>query len=344
MERQLRQLEEEKGHVHQYKDLLLRQRDIMVALTSKLNERDEAIMHLQEELEAYDKIYSECETLLRIKTEKLNFLENFLNKQPNCDLEAVWKEFEEGGGVLSDLELDIQSLIAPNKQKRSSRYAGVAQSDNDIIQRNLKNLVFNQPAAPQESPLKANKLESKSSPHHNNPCAHPISEFTAPATRSEQDEHSIYSQPGPNTQNQDQLHLNSKHQANSDFSRAKGIAQNLNIMTPPNKAGGRFKGHAAYQNNFTPDFASRGDRPDSVIPGKDSIRESDGGLGMMRTKIDYIIAQLREKKEKKGLEMVAHDLLELQRLIKVNADKEHLSTIQGQSNYFQFLFDWCKIN
>jgi hypothetical protein len=40
--------------VDRYKGLLLKQRDIMIALTTRLNERDEQILMLQEELEAYD--------------------------------------------------------------------------------------------------------------------------------------------------------------------------------------------------------------------------------------------------------------------------------------------------
>jgi hypothetical protein len=34
--------------------LLVKQRDIMIALTGRLNERDEQLLQLQEELEAYD--------------------------------------------------------------------------------------------------------------------------------------------------------------------------------------------------------------------------------------------------------------------------------------------------
>lgn len=37
-----------------YKSLLVKQRDIMTGLTGRLNERDEQILRLQEELEAYD--------------------------------------------------------------------------------------------------------------------------------------------------------------------------------------------------------------------------------------------------------------------------------------------------
>lgn len=48
----------ENGHVRaqvdRYKALLVKQRDIMIALTGRLNERDEQLLRLQEELEAYD--------------------------------------------------------------------------------------------------------------------------------------------------------------------------------------------------------------------------------------------------------------------------------------------------
>ena len=40
--------------VDRYKSLLVKQRDIMTGLTGRLNERDEQILRLQEELEAYD--------------------------------------------------------------------------------------------------------------------------------------------------------------------------------------------------------------------------------------------------------------------------------------------------
>jgi len=49
-------IEEEKVQVDRYKQLLLKQRDIMIALTSRLNERDETIISLQEELENFHKI------------------------------------------------------------------------------------------------------------------------------------------------------------------------------------------------------------------------------------------------------------------------------------------------
>ena len=54
LEKERLAVEEEKAQVERYKLLLLKQRDIMIALTSKLDERDRQILELQEELEAYD--------------------------------------------------------------------------------------------------------------------------------------------------------------------------------------------------------------------------------------------------------------------------------------------------
>ncbi|KIZ07666.1 Osmotic avoidance abnormal protein 3 [Monoraphidium neglectum] len=68
-ERQL--FEEDLAQVDRYKQLLLKQRDIMIALTARLNERDEQIMTLQEELEAYDKHQRLLEDQLDGKTAEL---------------------------------------------------------------------------------------------------------------------------------------------------------------------------------------------------------------------------------------------------------------------------------
>lgn len=61
IEKERNQIEEDKAQVDRYKQLLLKQRDIMIALTSRLNERDETIIQLQEELDAYDRIHRETE-------------------------------------------------------------------------------------------------------------------------------------------------------------------------------------------------------------------------------------------------------------------------------------------
>jgi predicted RNase H-like nuclease (RuvC/YqgF family) len=58
LERERQQLEDDKVHVERYKHLLLKQRDIMIGLTSRLNERDETIINLQTELDRVDQMNS----------------------------------------------------------------------------------------------------------------------------------------------------------------------------------------------------------------------------------------------------------------------------------------------
>jgi hypothetical protein len=79
-EKERQQIEEEKAQVERYKQLLLKQRDIMIALTTKLNERDENIVQLQEEIDAFDKINREQEDLIDNRNSRISLLENLLMK------------------------------------------------------------------------------------------------------------------------------------------------------------------------------------------------------------------------------------------------------------------------
>ncbi len=79
-EKERQQIEEDKAQVERYKQLLLKQRDIMIALTNKLNERDEAIVQLQEELDAYDKINREQEESIENKNQRILVLESILRR------------------------------------------------------------------------------------------------------------------------------------------------------------------------------------------------------------------------------------------------------------------------
>jgi kinesin family protein 3/17 len=76
IEKEKQKIEEDKINNEQYKDLLFKQRDIMYALTNKLNERDEAIAQLQEEIETYEDI-EENNNLL---SSRINQLEAILIK------------------------------------------------------------------------------------------------------------------------------------------------------------------------------------------------------------------------------------------------------------------------
>ena len=59
---------EKEETTERYKQLLLKQRDIMIALTQRLNERDEQIGALQDELDSYDKSQAALENKLDEKT------------------------------------------------------------------------------------------------------------------------------------------------------------------------------------------------------------------------------------------------------------------------------------
>ena len=74
-------LVDSQAQVDRYKSLLQKQRDIMIALTTRLNERDEAIGQLQEELDAYDKIHKEAEVGMEFYKKRVTSLENELKRR-----------------------------------------------------------------------------------------------------------------------------------------------------------------------------------------------------------------------------------------------------------------------
>ena len=78
LEKERETIEEEKAQVDRYKQLLLKQRDIMIALTQRLNERDEQIMGLQDELDAYDRHQKVLEEKLDEKTAQLIHLQRVI--------------------------------------------------------------------------------------------------------------------------------------------------------------------------------------------------------------------------------------------------------------------------
>ena len=80
LEKERNQIEEDKAQVDRYKQLLLKQRDIMIALTTRLNERDETIIQLQEELDAYDRIHRETEENLEFQKTKSDKFEQLLKE------------------------------------------------------------------------------------------------------------------------------------------------------------------------------------------------------------------------------------------------------------------------
>ncbi|KAG5477072.1 hypothetical protein LSCM1_05413 [Leishmania martiniquensis] len=66
LDRERQAVEEDKEQVERYKHLLLKQRDIMLSLTTRLNDRDETILLLQEEVDAYDQHVQKLEAELEL--------------------------------------------------------------------------------------------------------------------------------------------------------------------------------------------------------------------------------------------------------------------------------------
>lgn len=87
LEQERQSIEEDKAQVDRYKQLLLKQRDIMIALTARLNERDETILALQEELDAYDRHQKMLEDALDRKTTALIQLQKIAGH--NASLSSV---------------------------------------------------------------------------------------------------------------------------------------------------------------------------------------------------------------------------------------------------------------
>ncbi|CAD8135464.1 unnamed protein product [Paramecium octaurelia] len=103
LEKERQNIEEDKAQTDKYKQLLLKQRDIMIALTNRLNERDETILQLQEELDAYDKLQKELEDINQTKESRIQQLVELLKQ----------KEVE----IPMNLDLPANSIINNAKQQ-----------------------------------------------------------------------------------------------------------------------------------------------------------------------------------------------------------------------------------
>ena len=111
---------EEKAQVDRYKQLLLKQRDIMIALTQRLVERDEQIVALQDELDAYDQHHKELEekldekTAMLIRFQRISMEVNAKSPFKNEELTRVMDSWAESGNVsrkLNDVELSTDRSI-----------------------------------------------------------------------------------------------------------------------------------------------------------------------------------------------------------------------------------------
>lgn len=93
-------IEQDKAQAEKYKVLLIKQRDIMVALTTKLNERDESLVRLHDQIEGFEAIIKDQKEIIELLLERNNELEQLIKSvplqvpQPSKELELLWKNLE----------------------------------------------------------------------------------------------------------------------------------------------------------------------------------------------------------------------------------------------------------
>eukprot|EP00927_Polykrikos_kofoidii_P024644 TRINITY_DN22371_c0_g1_i1.p1 TRINITY_DN22371_c0_g1~~TRINITY_DN22371_c0_g1_i1.p1 ORF type:complete len:1381 (+),score=219.86 TRINITY_DN22371_c0_g1_i1:125-4267(+) len=107
LERERSTIEEDKAQVGRYKQLLLKQRDIMIALTQRLHERDETIIGLQDDMDARDQRVAELEEHL---------------DQRNAQLLAVERQAVGGGSSGVEAKCFLNTPAGGNAPPVNPRY------------------------------------------------------------------------------------------------------------------------------------------------------------------------------------------------------------------------------
>lgn len=69
----------------------------MIAMTSRLNERDETIIQLQEELDAYDRIHKDTEQVIDVKQGRILQLEDFIREACKTEPPPMMQSYMESG-------------------------------------------------------------------------------------------------------------------------------------------------------------------------------------------------------------------------------------------------------
>lgn len=110
IEKERQMIEADKAQVDRYKQLLLKQRDIMLALTARINERDDTIIQLQEELDAMERINKRHEYNLNLKTNRIYKLKKVLHERGKltCNIIGITSE---------ELELDPDDLYSQSEPR-----------------------------------------------------------------------------------------------------------------------------------------------------------------------------------------------------------------------------------
>lgn len=130
IERERQSIDEDKAQVDRYKQLLLKQRDIMIALTARLNERDETIISLQEELDVYDAHQQTLEQALDRKSKALNQIQEYVS--PN--------KMEQAQRLLDGLDTNGSDSQQMNNRQQNKNRDMPASASLDEYKREVQHL------------------------------------------------------------------------------------------------------------------------------------------------------------------------------------------------------------
>jgi len=148
LEREKEAIQHDKQNIERYKQLLLRQRDIMIGLTTRLNERDEYISQLQQDLDTYDSLRAKYDENLVSRDEKIKYLESLLQEK-GCEFsfsESYEEQLKYLNEVVQQREDEIsklKSMLSPNRgscesltdeSKRNKIITNVAESLEIILE------------------------------------------------------------------------------------------------------------------------------------------------------------------------------------------------------------------
>jgi len=115
LDKEKQYIQEEKLQVERYKHLLLKQRDIMIALTSRLNERDESIIALQDELELNNKSLKELELKYKELLSKTKYYEKIIkDNRININIDDKFEPL-----INNDKDRLVQTLQTENYQLKN---------------------------------------------------------------------------------------------------------------------------------------------------------------------------------------------------------------------------------
>lgn len=179
LERERVSIEEEKAQVDRYKQLLLKQRDIMIALTQRLVERDEQIMALQDELDAYDRHHKELEekldekTALLIKFKRISMEVNAKSPHKSEELSSVLdavnaevgRSENSGNEASRNSSTGAGSTSVPNSKKFSSGAQEILIEEDDQDNENETDRIVPAPNAPPTKMSSTSQAPSSPNPY-----------------------------------------------------------------------------------------------------------------------------------------------------------------------------------